>query len=313
MTPFTIFTIPKPFSPERTKIIQDNAIGSWLKLTRNVYLLGDEAGTREAADRLGANHITGVAKNEFGTAYLNSALSLVSKESRDNYLIFVNADIVLFSDFLSIFKALPKKKFLVVGQRWDMTVDKKINFHSQTWEKETLAKVRKEALRHPATGSDYFIFPRDSFTNLPNFVVGRSSWDNWMIYEARRKNYAVIDASSQITVLHQTHDYAYYKGPGANVWSGPEAKRHQAIIGNKHRIFDLSDATWEFKDGELFKRKLSLDKWRRYITYTPEVLPGPITIWRATRSVLEPCYRFLKRLYGIFCEIRENVLLSLIR
>jgi len=54
------------------------------------------------------------------------------------------------------------------------------------------AQRRKAA---PGLGSDYFISPRDCFTDIPEFAIGRSGWDNWMIYHAIELGMPAVDAS----------------------------------------------------------------------------------------------------------------------
>ena len=48
-----------------------------------------------------------------------------------------------------------------------------------------LYEVKTRGRLHPPGGSDYFIFPRNCFTKIPNFAIGRAGWDNWMFYHAR--------------------------------------------------------------------------------------------------------------------------------
>ena len=36
---------------------------------------------------------------------------------------------------------------------------------------------------------DYFVFRKNSLKNIPDFVVGRPGYDNWLIWYARRKLY----------------------------------------------------------------------------------------------------------------------------
>ena len=55
----TIFTIPKPFKGH-IKIIQINAVRSWLKLRPScqVILFGDEEVVAETAEELGIQHVS---------------------------------------------------------------------------------------------------------------------------------------------------------------------------------------------------------------------------------------------------------------
>src|SRR5277367_6254077 len=125
MKELTLFTMPKAFSGEFAAI-QRNAIHSWIRLglSCEVLLLGDEEGTRELAEELGVRHIPDVRRNEFGTPIVSSVISQAEKYSETASLCYVNADIVLFSEFLvavrEILGRLPKA--LLVGHRTNVAV-----------------------------------------------------------------------------------------------------------------------------------------------------------------------------------------------
>src|SRR5690242_14509803 len=67
----TIFSVPKPFEG-RIGEIQRRAVESWTRLGDGVQvlLLGDEAGTDEAARDAGAEHLPDLARTEHGTPRL---------------------------------------------------------------------------------------------------------------------------------------------------------------------------------------------------------------------------------------------------
>ena len=66
---------------------------------------------------------------------------------------------------------------------------------------------------------------------LPECYVGRPRWDNWLIWETRRRGIPVVDASAVLTVLHQNHGYAHVPGGNGRDWSdGPETARHKDIF-----------------------------------------------------------------------------------
>src|SRR5882672_10027794 len=117
----TIFTVPKPFDGH-IGTIKRNAIQSWscLRPECQVLLCGDEAGTAEAAATLGADRIPAVDRNEFGTPLLSSVFSAAEARAERDLLCYVNADILLLSDFAEAVTrvAESKRRFLMVGQRW---------------------------------------------------------------------------------------------------------------------------------------------------------------------------------------------------
>jgi len=56
---------------------------------------------------------------------------------------------------------------------------------------------------------DYFVFPRGMWPKLPAFAIGRSGWDNWMLYQARMMDIALINSSLVVMAIHQNHSPAY--------------------------------------------------------------------------------------------------------
>ena len=53
---------------------------------------------------------------------------------------------------------------------------------------------------------DYFITTHSGYPwrSIPNFVVGRVGYDNWLVVTAIRRNISVIDATLTLSALHQT-------------------------------------------------------------------------------------------------------------
>ncbi|MGH7682683.1 MAG: glycosyl transferase family 2, partial [Candidatus Eiseniibacteriota bacterium] len=201
----TIFTVPKPFQGH-IGVIQKNAIGSWraLRPECQVILCGDEAGTAETAAALGVETIPDVERNRFGTPLLSSVFAAVEAKARHDILCYVNADILLLSDFLDAARrcAAARPRFLMVGQRWDLDVTEPIAFGAG-WEAELRGGVERAGSLHPPSGSDYFVYPRGALGELPEFAVGRPGWDNWMIYRARSLRWPVIDATESARIIHQ--------------------------------------------------------------------------------------------------------------
>lgn len=207
---FTIFTLPKPFIDSRINTIQRNAIKSWLQLEPQpeIIIMGDDPGIAEAASELGIKHIPNVKCNEYSTPLLDHAFELARQNSKYNILSFINADIITLPDFTSIFTKLPQKEYLILGSRFDLDITTPIDFND-SWNKKIWTDVKKRGKKHPPEGSDYFIFKKDSFQNIPPFAVGRVGWDNWMIYHAKKEKMITIDASPTATIIHQNHDYSH--------------------------------------------------------------------------------------------------------
>jgi len=251
----SIFSAPKPFSDTHINLIQRNAINSWKTLGNDVEiaLVGGEEGIKEVADELGLTHFAGVKTNREGTPLISSIFGLGRSLNQSPLLAYINADILLFSDFLAAAHLILEQvnKFLIVGQRWDLEVREQILMISG-WESGLKKDLRERGHLHPPMGSDYFIFPRECFRDIPDFAVGRAGWDNWMIFKGRREGWKVIDATDAITVIHQDHDYSHLP-EGKPHYHLPESDENVRLAGGKRTVFHLDDCDTILLDGKLFK------------------------------------------------------------
>ncbi len=234
----TFFTIPKAFTGS-TSIAQHNAIESWLQMA-NVIVIGDEAGTVDAAANLQAIHIADVEKNENGTPLVNSAFDLARRSAKTPYLIYCNCDIILFDDFAEALVELCNmtelKQFVATAQRTTYQVDQRIDFGIPN----AVTQLKKEAKRSGTLDSivckDLFVFPRECYVDIPSFAVGRGNWDNWMIHNAKQNRLPVISLSDRILTLHQQHDHCHAQTRYSAYVSGSEAKTNQKLAGGRHLV-----------------------------------------------------------------------------
>ena len=103
-------------------------------------------------------------------------------------------------------------------------------------------RIVKEAVFHSLSGMDYFIFPRGLWGDILPLAIGRTVWDNWLVYRARERGAALVDATHVITAIHQNHDYAHVPGGVVGAWTGVEAQQNQKLAGG--HVFTLLDANW---------------------------------------------------------------------
>jgi hypothetical protein len=285
----TIFTAPKPFQG-LIDVIQRNAIGSWKQIDPNVeiFLIGEEDGIAEAAEQMGVQHFPDVGKNEHGTPLVSSIFEIAREHSRHANLCFVNADIIFLDDLLESVERFSQKfdQFLVVGQRWDLAIDTLIRFENG-WVEEARTRLRKSGRLHPPAGSDYFIFPKTSFEEIPPLAIGRAGWDNWMIYHGRAEIIPVIDATDAITIIHQDHDYGHLPG-GMPHYDLPESEQNVRLAGGMETVFTLKDANWTVCRGELKPRSLGELGIIRAVEIGIVLAFGPGRITRILHSLLHP-------------------------
>lgn len=270
MSLLTIFSAPKPFSDPHIATIQRNAIASWTKLPGvNVILMGDEPGLAQAAAELGVPQQREIARSPSGAPRMDAMFRLARAASQTPLYAIVNADILLFDDFVAAAQnvAAQKEKFVLMGQRWDADLTQPLDF-SAGWQAQLRAKVKSQGTLHRPAGSDYFIFPADCYTHLPAFIIGRAGWDNWMIYHARQNEFPAIDASADLMIIHQNHDYAHLPG-GKPHYDHPETEENIRLAGGRPMTrFTLLDADYRLQDGKILPQPLNRARlWRRIETW----------------------------------------------
>ncbi len=241
----TVFTTPKPFRGH-IGVIQTNAIQSWLLLhpEPEVILIGSEEGTAEVASRFGIRHLPDVECSEYGTPLVSSIFSVAQNTAKYQLMCYVNADIILFSDFLAAVQRVHKYPFLMIGQRWDVELNEAVNFDDTQWESRLRTHVAEHGKLHSKSGIDYFVFSCGLYRDILPFAIGRSGWDNWLVYQARLLKAPVIDATKVITAVHQNHDYSHIPSGETVVWKGPESIRNLELTGGGEHAFTLEHATW---------------------------------------------------------------------
>jgi len=213
----TIFSTLKPDIGYR----QRNAVTSWAALPRcEVLLIGDEA--RELAGEKGARWVGDVERTELGTPLLDSLFSVAQDNSPNHLFLYVNDDVILFDDIVWAAEECASQfgRFLMVGQRTELTVRGEIDFSDQDWQD----RLGPSRLMHPC-GCDYFVFTRGLWSSMLPLAIGRTTFDNWLIWSTLRAGLPVVNATQIVTAIHQTH------APNPVSRTGPEARRNQEIAG----------------------------------------------------------------------------------
>jgi hypothetical protein len=284
MPNLTIFTAPKPFTNPHINIIQRNAIQSWLHLEDvAIMLIGDEPGIAETADEFGIQYVPQVDRDDKDVPTVKSVMAVGHTFSTSPLLCYANADMILMSDMVRAVRqvATQKKDFLMVGQRWDLDLPEPLDF-SGDWESYLRAEVKKRGEFYTPWGIDYFVFPRQLYTDVPNFTIGRPAWDNWMIYHASTSWAAAIDATRSVTVIHQVHDYSHLPG-GKPPYGSEVAKRNLALAGGRKCVYNVLDTDLELIDGQVRRPKFMLARTTRrleraFITETMGGYRGQLSI-----------------------------------
>ena len=291
----TFFSCPKPFYGH-TNIIQRNAIKSWtyLRPTPEIILLGIDKGIAEICQEFGLRHIAEVERNEYGTPLVNSIFEIGQRSASRSVVCYVNSDIILTSNFMQAVESVTAKmiKFLILGQRFDIDINKLMNFESAEWEKDIRGVLAQKGKLHPPEGIDFFCFPKGMYTDIPPFAIGRFAWDNWLVWQAWAKGAAIVDLTDAVPVIHQNHEYSVstirkYGGQKSEgtihgyelrkiqlngEWFdiGPEVRRNKSLLQDGEYL-NVWGATWMIdKKGKLKRRRLKLKL--SYLLYQLKVI-----------------------------------------
>jgi hypothetical protein len=261
----TIFTAPKPFTNPHIAVIQRNAICSWTHLGEEVevLLIGDEDGMAEASAQLGVRHLPQVRCNQQGTPLVSSIFDLARQASQGPLLAYLNADILVTSDFVHAARLVSAQaeRFLMIGQRWDLDVTRPLDFRPG-WADLLIRETRRRGGLHPPAGSDFFVFPRQLYTDMPDFAIGRAGWDNWTIYHARSRGWSVVDVTPDCMVIHQSHDYSHLPG-GRPHYDLEESARNQDLAGGMPHLYMVLDSDRQLRGGKLRSPRPSLPRLLR--------------------------------------------------
>ena len=251
-------------------------------------LIGDEEGVESVSKELDVHFVPDVKRNSQNTPLISSIFEIGRKMNTSPLLAYINADIIIFPDFLDVSQMVLQKfdKFLLVGQRLDMDIQKRIDF-SNGWQTSLKKECQLDGKLHPRGGSDYFIYPRQCFPQLPEFAVGRAGWDNWMFYQARLNKWPVIDATKSIQIIHQNHDYSHLPGGQAH-YRLPETNENVRLAGGRRTIFTLMDVNYEIENGKVRNYPLDWKKYWREVEIFPLITLKSTWIAQIFFAILHP-------------------------
>jgi len=263
----TLFTTAKAFEGH-SGIIQRNALHSWKLLHPDVevILFGDDAGAAEVCAELELRFEPHVERHESGMKYANHIFDRAQQIARHDMLCYSNCDIVLGPDFCEAVKKLRKLKqeYLMVGRRWDTDVNEAIDFSSPAWP----SVIREKALHDNRPSDDwyldYFVFRRGLFLHrVPELVIGRIYWDNWLVWFAGQNGAVLVDGTSAFVAIHQNHDYGYHKNGKAGIWNDELAQRNLELAGGSAHLYSIRQVNYQLAtDGVRAKPKL--EQWMKY-------------------------------------------------
>jgi hypothetical protein len=186
--------------------------------------------------------------------------------------VYVNSDILLMDDFCQAVLRLQRELSdgVLIGRRTDLDVREPLDF-APGWQ-ERLAALARARGRLMALGSDYFVFRRGFYAQMPPFALERPYFDNRLMWNARHRRYPLVDATASVLAVHQLH---MLPGEATKVYSLPESNRNYKMAGAWVRSFRPGDATYEMLPGGT--RRRLWPAWKNRM--------------RETRDIVDPWFR----------------------
>lgn len=184
--------------------------------------------------------------NEYGLPYLSEIFEYAYEE--EPFAItytYANADILFDTSFLATVQAIIQKfhgkEFIATGRRtnvnWTLAQDlQQPDFDFDvTYRQGSL--FREDAL-------DYFVTTPDSILwyEVPDFVIGRPAFDNWLVnYAAERE--ILVDTSKTLRAIHQSvdHDTRHWEDMAA----GPDLNFNRNLAVGKFESGYTWRAQWQ--------------------------------------------------------------------
>jgi hypothetical protein len=187
----------------------------------------------------------------------------------------------------SLQAAAQKEKFLLAGRRWDLDVQEEMVF-SETWEEDVMQQVKERGKLHGAKGSDYFIFPKACYQNIPDLTVGRAGWDNWMLFQARWMKWPLINATGAINIIHQQHDYSHLPD-GKKHYRLPESWENTLLAGGREAtLFKLRDCSHVLVNGKVQPAEMTWKRLWREIEIFPLIELHSRLLGKAAYIIFHP-------------------------
>jgi hypothetical protein len=145
--------------------------------------------------------------NPSGLPYLKDMYYYAAKLNPGyHYYGYSNGDILYSAELISSLTAVAKEEShlnatMVIGRRTDLYVNGSLFKFRDI---ELQGKLRGKL--HPSAGIDYFFIARNVFPwkCVPDLVIGRPGFDNFMVALAVQTGVSVVDATNTLVALHQT-------------------------------------------------------------------------------------------------------------
>lgn len=244
---FTLFTTFKPFAGE-SAFLQDAALKTWVDLNLPIIVFGDEQGVAQRQVRFGFHHEASVRTSDTGTPFISDMIERAAEIADTPYIALINGDILLDHACVATLDG-------AIGKLLDRPGDggyllsarrKNIPLTAQDLKgRNCLAVIEDLENRYGHwdidNAIDIFVFDKSLYDKIPDLSVGRSGWDNWLLWEARRRGGQLVDLSFDMALKHPIHGYVGPQGGWANLMTNSDVVKNQSIVAADKLTFSHMD------------------------------------------------------------------------
>jgi hypothetical protein len=223
----TVKPMISPFITEQT-----NGILSWkkLRIDPRIIIFGNDQGAKEFCETHNIEHHPDIRTTKCGIPYLNDIIKKGYGEmdkSNSEYIMYINADILLLNDFSDTFEAFDKlccekkiEKCLLTADRFNIHKFELIDYNKSNWQEQLKTFIGKG---YEDKGVDLFLHKKNNYIDLPDFIIGKLAFDNWMTDYAVKNFELCVNATNTIKVYHF---YGYW-------WQNGKAVERKVELINK--------------------------------------------------------------------------------
>jgi hypothetical protein len=252
--PFTIFTVPKAFADAATACRQRDAISSWAALAPapDLLIFGDDDGIKDLRYQLGLRTVPSVAVDSTGIPIVSELFAAAEEVASHRHLCYVNSDIVLFDDFPAACSAAWtwRPDAILIGSRHD--VDNYASGGATAVERWAARVSAIQAGEQTCMGTDYCAYPRGVFSAMPPFAIGRTAFDNWLIWRALDAGRPLVDLSEVVAAVHVRHRAA---GEWESFMATSEVARNRELATLWQRTFTVADCSHRWTSSGVRSRR----------------------------------------------------------
>ncbi|ELT98933.1 hypothetical protein CAPTEDRAFT_218061 [Capitella teleta] len=218
--PSILLTLFTTLHPSEAKLaLHHNTLRNWAQYRDRVHLIyyadaTDDAVARnisETASQLGWN-VRPVPKYHKNVPVLRHMFIEAQNISQTPYYGYANGDILFTNTLLDTLSGVYDyrlKNVLMVGRRTNVYVSKKDLVTSSS-----VTMQARNASLFMTNAQDYFITTSHGFPweTIPNFIVGRIGYDNWLVASAILRQIPVVDLTNTLLAVHQTDAFGNFAG-----------------------------------------------------------------------------------------------------